>query len=1238
MDNCFEYRRIGHAFRGELADLISRQQSAVLLGLRNTGKRYVLRTLADRLTGTAIVVRIHFSHHHSLTTSADLRDIVYGAVRQAAPSFAPAPTAGDAVLDPLRQLCDRQNCAVVLLASNVDSMAHYLAALFLRSVRTLVERHHLTIVLTGEGDLGLLVYGPESEFKCAEQFVIQGFEETEFVDYMQMRPESGILSPADKAGILRSLFVHTGGNLLVARAALWAWQAHYFQIHETEGQRPGSDTFAAFIESFPTLHEYGTDVLSHAVSMVAASRTAFHDLGVLLDGGSVTVCAGAQPHPLELAGFAIREGPRLHLASPIVERFARTHYDACQFGDLYAVQGDWDRAFEFYDRVPLARRLRPNGVDDRTLLSLSIKALVAKLHAEASQKGEASLEQLEVVKLLLIRGCTSLLGASGVTFWTYCGTWRPLSGQTIDADEESLARAALESAQRGTFGWQPLQAPHNQHAALAVLPSIRRDCRDAVIISYLRQPLTISRERQEFHRELLDQFASAYHHTIANVGIKLRLDARQKHLAIATAIINELGRTVRNAREALTLAGRQLLQLGYRRIMFALVDPARKRITGISDWVGEPPTANVADETDYELSQPDLDIQPWVVAHKQCCIVDDWRTWDEHRGALPPINTALCERAGHRTSFAVVPMFIRGCRDAEEVFGTIHVERSDGLPPSPDDIDDLLEFGRQMAAVANQSERVHALLWSLDSDEDAVVIVDHDTLVRFVNKSAGARLGMPDGWHDAMAAIRLGRAPYSVLATAVISSGLRRARHRIYHDAGEERREVVACEPLPDWRAERGRRSALGAVLRIRDLTHLHRLFIALRHVAAHAVDTQTTTDALMACVEDLGYRSARLYRLDPHDSEVLVSTAGLGLPTEFAERFARGDYRMRRGEPDSEETWWCIENGEPRVYQWNPALPNGPVEPTAQGLALTNIRAPALSACWKEPGDAWIDLPLPATGQRTVGKLTIDCGKAFNCELRPEDFELLKLFSALLGALLAALDKEEWVRDAADKAMATCAHNIRTKLAALDGFADRYQRAAPENEAVGKLNRLHQPAVDGCFRQVTRIKEVFAGIQLQPSLTRVKGMLEAALQGMFSKEHDAGTVEWEVTCPEELEFSLDVDHMRNAFEEMFANSRVMLPSGTRLMLGIVADIETRGVQQWLRIRLWDNGPGVPADNRERIFESFYSDRPHGKRSTGLGLSFVRRVVAAHGGRVWVCDGPAGGAEFVIEIPSPKEQ
>jgi two-component system sensor histidine kinase FlrB len=67
-----------------------------------------------------------------------------------------------------------------------------------------------------------------------------------------------------------------------------------------------------------------------------------------------------------------------------------------------------------------------------------------------------------------------------------------------------------------------------------------------------------------------------------------------------------------------------------------------------------------------------------------------------------------------------------------------------------------------------------------------------------------------------------------------------------------------------------------------------------------------------------------------------------------------------------------------------------------------------------------------------------------------------------------------------------------------------------------------------------------------------------------------------------------------------------------------------------LAVSLSDNGPGVPAELRERIFEPFFSTRAQG---IGLGLAVVRAVVRGHGGELELSAAPGGGASFTLHLP-----
>ena len=108
-----------------------------------------------------------------------------------------------------------------------------------------------------------------------------------------------------------------------------------------------------------------------------------------------------------------------------------------------------------------------------------------------------------------------------------------------------------------------------------------------------------------------------------------------------------------------------------------------------------------------------------------------------------------------------------------------------------------------------------------------------------------------------------------------------------------------------------------------------------------------------------------------------------------------------------------------------------------------------------------------------------------------------------------------------------------------------------------------------------------------------------------------------------------DRDELRRVVRNLLDNARRHATASVTVEL---AEADGRAT-----LAVSDDGPGIPADRRAEVFERFSrldAARSTGAGRVGLGLAIVHDIVARHGGTVTVDDGPAGGARFVVELPT----
>ncbi|WP_322083687.1 HAMP domain-containing sensor histidine kinase [Burkholderia sp. BCC1972] len=214
-------------------------------------------------------------------------------------------------------------------------------------------------------------------------------------------------------------------------------------------------------------------------------------------------------------------------------------------------------------------------------------------------------------------------------------------------------------------------------------------------------------------------------------------------------------------------------------------------------------------------------------------------------------------------------------------------------------------------------------------------------------------------------------------------------------------------------------------------------------------------------------------------------------------------------------------------------------------------------------------------------------------------------------------------------KLAAQVAHEIRNPMGAM--------RLKAENALAGD-GRRQQDALRVILGQIERIDAQLSSLlaltqPVRPHATRVDvdawlaQVVEAhrelaqrqAIDLTLSLAGQGERLAWPSDFP-----AFDPDQMRRALDNLLLNALHHAGDGGAVTLA--AERRPFAGRDWLRIAVSDSGPGVPAAQRERIFEPFVTGRADG---TGLGLAVVREVAAAHGGQARLDE----GAAFVIEIP-----
>jgi signal transduction histidine kinase len=207
--------------------------------------------------------------------------------------------------------------------------------------------------------------------------------------------------------------------------------------------------------------------------------------------------------------------------------------------------------------------------------------------------------------------------------------------------------------------------------------------------------------------------------------------------------------------------------------------------------------------------------------------------------------------------------------------------------------------------------------------------------------------------------------------------------------------------------------------------------------------------------------------------------------------------------------------------------------------------------------------------------------------------------------------------------------HELRSPLARLQAATDLMrQQPGRAAELIDQLERdtARMDALVGELLALARLDSGMAGrmdekVELREVFDHIVG------DAQFEAQSKQCTID--IDLPECIPVKGNHELIFRALENVVRNAVLHSPAGTRI--AVTATRDASGL--WF-ITVSDQGPGVPLDELETIFEPFYRGKKSGSQSGyGLGLAMTRRVVQAHGGKVTASNRAEGGLAIVIVLP-----
>lgn len=222
------------------------------------------------------------------------------------------------------------------------------------------------------------------------------------------------------------------------------------------------------------------------------------------------------------------------------------------------------------------------------------------------------------------------------------------------------------------------------------------------------------------------------------------------------------------------------------------------------------------------------------------------------------------------------------------------------------------------------------------------------------------------------------------------------------------------------------------------------------------------------------------------------------------------------------------------------------------------------------------------------------------------------------------------------EKLASMVAHDLKNPLSSVRFSAQLLSRPGQSPDRIAQLGSLIERSADRALGFIQRYLERRAEgellRQLQPGEVELQPLLDDLLE-RFQPQAQAKDIEIQMQWLREGLLALaDADALTHVLENLLSNALKYSPAQSTVLIE-AGD----GPGRRVRIAVKDQGPGIQAEERQRLFSRFarLQNRPtQDESSSGLGLSLAKEDALQMGGDLWYEDRPGGGSVFVIDLPA----